>query len=173
MFEWMTVGRMIRWSGRFYPNWSLDAAERTREALSLSDGARVGALTAEASVRLAFVLATAHQPTLVILDGPNTGLDPIARRRLLTDLTSCMNEKKITALIAMDHPYELASAATHASVIRGGTIIMAGACTDLVKSVEGADGGIRESTGDAPRGDSNALSAIYESVMARMPADAT
>lgn len=135
MIEWMTVREIIRWAGRFYENWDAPAVEALREQLSLPGADRVGALSGAARVRLAFVLAIGHHPTLLILDEPTAGLDPIARRRLLANLSPHLVSAEISALVTIDHPYELAEIATHVHVLCNGNTLIAGA-------VERSDSGV-------------------------------
>jgi ABC-2 type transport system ATP-binding protein len=82
-YPWMTVERLGRFVGGFYPTWDAAEYQRLLELLCVPVDRRVAALSQGMRVKVALALALAHHPTLLILDEPTAGLDPAARREFL------------------------------------------------------------------------------------------
>jgi len=85
LFEDLTVDENLRFYGGVYDIGRDRFAERRRYVLEMADlVGRGGELTANLSVgfkqRLALGTATIHEPELLFLDEPTSGVDPVARR---------------------------------------------------------------------------------------------
>jgi len=96
LFEDLTVDENLRFYAGVYDVPRERFAERRRYVLEMADlVGREGELTANLSVgwkqRLALGAATIHEPDLLFLDEPTSGVDPVARRHfwdLLYDLAA-------------------------------------------------------------------------------------
>ena len=62
--------------------------------------------------RIQLAMAMAHRPPLLLLDEPTEGLDPVARRQLLTLLSEHLSDSPATVVIATHHAHEVDSLAT-------------------------------------------------------------
>src|SRR6187399_2914864 len=80
--EWVTG--LVRLNG-FDEKESLDAATRALTAVDLMDaaGKRIGAYSKGMRQRVKLAQAIVHDPELLILDEPLSGMDPIARRKTI------------------------------------------------------------------------------------------
>lgn len=114
------------------------AAERKRwvlEMAGLSD--RPQALTADLAggwkQRLALGCAILHQPPILFLDEPTSGVDPISRRAFW-DLIYQLSEEGVTVLVTT-HFMEEAEYADKVGVIYGGQLIAEGSPDELKSSV--------------------------------------
>jgi ABC-2 type transport system ATP-binding protein len=119
----MTCARLLRHAAAFHPPWDDDYAARLVRVLDVPLEQRVGGLSKGATRRLQLVLALAHRPSLLLLDEPTDGLDPVARRRTLTLLAEHLADTPTTVLIATHHTHELESLADHVGALRGGRLI--------------------------------------------------
>ena len=80
--EWVTA--LVRLNGGT-DSAALEAAKRALDLVDLSDAAhkKIGAYSKGMRQRVKLAQALAHDPELLILDEPLTGMDPIARRKTI------------------------------------------------------------------------------------------
>lgn len=119
----MTCARMLRHAAAFYPQWDPAYADRLTHALGVPLEQRVGGLSKGETRRLQLVLALAHRPSLLLLDEPTDGLDPVARRRALALLAEHLADAPATVLMSTHHVHELDSLADHIGVLRDGRLL--------------------------------------------------
>lgn len=87
LYAYMTVQQLIRFTASFYPDWRSDAASRLLDQFQLPPGRKIKALSKGMRTKLALLLALARRPSLLILDEPTEGLDPVAIEELLQTLS--------------------------------------------------------------------------------------
>lgn len=98
--EWMTVQQHLRYVASFYGNWDADRQEHLLTELELDRRTRVAALSPGDVQKLGLILAVCHHPELLLLDEPVSGMDPIARQRLLEFFLSLLREDQCTIVIS-------------------------------------------------------------------------
>ena len=75
------------------------------------------------------------KPSVVFLDEPCTGLDPIARRGFVSFLGKLADDKKIPAIIMATHYVEeIPSSFTHALIIKSGRVLASGEIGKVLNS---------------------------------------
>ncbi|MEM7586514.1 MAG: ABC transporter ATP-binding protein, partial [Acidobacteriota bacterium] len=95
MFERGTTGSQ----GATGP-WDTAYAEQLLRRFDLHLAQKVGRMSRGQRVKAALLLALARRPKLLILDEPTAGLDPIARREVLTALTDVLEDSERTVLFS-------------------------------------------------------------------------
>lgn len=88
LYPYMTVERLIRFTRSFYPAWRCEVETRLLRQFQLPAARKVRALSKGMRGKLALLLALARRPTLLILDEPSEGLDPVGIEELLQELTT-------------------------------------------------------------------------------------
>ena len=131
----MTCAGLLRHVAAFYPGWDPTYAGHLGNALGVRPEARIGGLSKGETRRLQLVLALAHRPSLLLLDEPTDGLDPVARKRALALLAEHLADTSATVLMATHHIHELDSLADHIGVLRGGRLVMQMSREELQRTV--------------------------------------
>jgi len=108
-------------------------------ALDLSDvwDRACGSLSGGQKRRLDIVMGLIHQPTLVFLDEPSTGLDPQSRANLWNHIRSVRDELGTTVFLTTHYMDEADSLSDRILIIDNGTIVAEGTPAELKKRVSG------------------------------------
>lgn len=92
---------------RFYDRFSSANAGKLAARLRLDLERKVGAYSTGQRTKLALIAALAHQPDLLLLDEPATGLDPVSREVLLDTLFEYLESGERSLLYATHHIAEI------------------------------------------------------------------
>lgn len=113
-----------------------DRANQLLRLIGLSEraGSRVDQLSGGMKRRLMIVRALLHQPKLLVLDEPTTGLDPQVRHEIWQRLEELRKETGITTLISTHYMDEAERLCERLLVIDHGRIIATGTPRELVLS---------------------------------------
>ena len=136
------VGEEIVSHARFY---GIDKATATRRgqdllaALDLGDVWKrpCGSLSGGQRRRLDIVMGLIHEPTLVFLDEPTTGLDPQSRANLWSHIRSLRDRLGTTVFLTTHYMDEADSLSDRILIIDNGTIVAEGTPAELKKRVSG------------------------------------
>jgi ABC-2 type transport system ATP-binding protein len=107
----LTVREIIElFSGLYGKEFSQDEADRAIAEIRLSDHAnmRAGQLSGGQLQRLTLAVATLHDPPLLLLDEPTTGLDPQSRRQLWERIEAMRDQGR--SIVLTTHSMEEAAA---------------------------------------------------------------
>lgn len=114
------------------------ARERAKELLELvklSDAEtmerRVGKYSGGMRRRLDLALALVHQPSVLFLDEPTTGLDPASRRDVWTEVRRLNEQLGVTIFLTTQYLEEADELADRIAIIDGGTIVAQGTPSEL------------------------------------------
>jgi ABC-2 type transport system ATP-binding protein len=122
-YRWMTSARVLEHASTFYPSWDAAYADRLVKSLDIRMDRRTGSLSKGEGRRLQLVMAMAHRPPLLLLDEPTEGLDPVARRQLLTLIAEHLADSPTTIVIATHHIHEVESLADYIAALNGGRLV--------------------------------------------------
>ncbi len=142
----LTVAENIEFVGASFGMSPVRLAERRAELLDRADLTDVtnrlaGDLSGGMRQKLGFVLAVLHSPTLLVLDEPSTGVDPVSRVELWRLITEAA---VLGTAVAITTAYlDEAERATTVYVLDGGRVIAAGGREELTASVPGSIATVR------------------------------
>ena len=137
----LTAEENIRFACEAYGVPRDDRSDRVAELLDLVDLADVAEKEAEEfsggmKKRLDAATALVHQPPLVFLDEPTTGLDPKARNRLWEYFLR-INDRGTTVFLTTQYLEEADQLCDRLAVILDGEIVIEGSPADLKREVGG------------------------------------
>jgi ABC-2 type transport system ATP-binding protein len=121
----LTVSEIIKlYAGVYGLSLSKDRVESILADIKLQDaaGKRYGQLSGGQQQRVSLVIATIHDPRLVLLDEPTTGLDPQSRRQLWERMEA-MREKGHGILLTTHSMEEAESVCDRIAIMDHGQVI--------------------------------------------------
>ena len=122
-YRWMTCARLLQHVAAYYPSWDSKYADHLAKSFDIRMRRKIGSLSKGEGRRLQLVLAMAHRPPLLLMDEPTEGLDPVARRQLLTLISEHLADSPTTIVIATHHVYEVESLADHIGALSAGRLV--------------------------------------------------
>jgi ABC-2 type transport system ATP-binding protein len=134
LFDHLTGATNLELFSGFYENWSSELAESLAAKLDLDLTIKARGYSTGQRAKLAVILALAHQPKLLLLDEPATGLDPVARTTFLDTLYELMQQESFTLLYATHHVAEIERLADHLIFLDKGKVLRHAEKEDLVEN---------------------------------------
>ncbi len=110
----------------YYPAWDAGYAAALLDRFGLDGsarGGRLGDLSHGQARKLQLVQALAHRPSLLLLDEPLDGLDPLARDRVLGALAEHLASHPTTVLLSTHRVHEVEGLGDTLGVLRDGRLL--------------------------------------------------
>ena len=135
-----TGTELLRLQGRLYGLSSRALARRMAELgelIELGDalGRPVGTYSGGMKRRLDLAAALVHDPAVVFLDEPTTGLDPASRARVWSEIRRLNQQLGMTIFLTTQYLEEADELAHRVGIIDNGRIVAEGPPADLKRSV--------------------------------------
>lgn len=130
----LTVAEIIRlFAGIYGVPMSTDKIDHLLDDIKLGDaaGKKFGQLSGGQQQRVSLLIATIHQPRLVLLDEPTTGLDPQSRRQLWERIEA-IREKGYGVLLTTHSMEEAEAVCDRVAIIDHGRVITAAPPQELI-----------------------------------------
>lgn len=127
LYGWMRVREMVRFTATFYAHWNDKHVADLLDQFGLDPECKVKDLSRGMGAQLALVLAMGHDPELLILDEPATGLDVLVRRDFLESIVQVIQQEGRTVLLSSHMVHEVERVADRVAVIEAGRLL---ACED-------------------------------------------
>jgi ABC-2 type transport system ATP-binding protein len=136
LFDGLTAAELLALFARFYGPVPEGRVAETLAAVGLSEKGRsqIKELSGGQQQRIAIALALVHDPEIVFLDEPTTGLDPQARRNLW-DVVESIKERGKTVILTTHYMEEAARLCNRVAIMDGGRIIALDTPVDLVRAL--------------------------------------
>ena len=115
--------------------------EQLLDVVGLSERAdfTVGSYSGGMKRRLEIVRSLIHEPRILFLDEPTTGLDPQARSAVLEYLKKIHKDENITLLITTHYWDEAEGLCDRIAIVDYGKVVALGSPTELKRQVSGGD----------------------------------
>ena len=131
LYDFMTVGEMIRFTAPFFPRWRADLEQRYLRKFELPADRKVKALSRGTRTKLALLLALCRGAELLILDEPTSGLDPAMAEEVLQALVAHVASEEMTVFFSSHQIAEVDQIADHVAIVDRGRTVVTGALDDL------------------------------------------
>lgn len=158
-----TGSELLHLQGRLYGLSRRDANRRVEELAELIDlsdfvDRLIGTYSGGMKRRLDLAAALIHNPDILFLDEPTTGLDPVSRVQVWSEVRRLNQQLGMTIFLTTQYLEEADELANRVGIIHDGHIVAEGTPAELKRSV-GSDVIVARVDGDASR-----LPAVVEAV---------
>jgi ABC-2 type transport system ATP-binding protein len=127
--EGMTVGGMLDYLRGFYPTWDTALEQQLVRQFDLPVRRKLKHLSRGMKMKAAFAGSLAYRPSLIILDEPFSGLDPLVRDELIEGLIERAPE---TTIFLSSHDLsEIESFSSHVGYLQNGRLLFSEEMTVL------------------------------------------
>jgi ABC-2 type transport system ATP-binding protein len=117
----MTVGALLDYMRPFYPTWDRALEQQLVRQFDLPLDRKLRHLSRGMRMKAAFASSLAYRPSLIVLDEPFTGLDPLVRDELIEGLLERAPE---TTIFLSSHDLaEIESFASHVGYLEDGRML--------------------------------------------------
>ena len=130
------VGKLIAFCAQFYPQWDHELVRRLTERFRIDPKNRIPALSQGTQRQVAFILALAQRPELLILDEPASTLDVVARREFLDEILALIRQDGPTVLISSHILSDIERVADHIGILVDGTLKVSEPLDELAESIK-------------------------------------
>ncbi len=137
--DWMSLTDLCRYTAHFYDRWDQDIARDLAKRWELPWDRPIGRLSGGQQRLAALLTALATRPSVLLLDEPAAGLDPIARHSLNDCLIEALLRSDGCTILLSTHLIgDLERLATRVGIMDRGRIVAAGEVDDWQRTVRKA-----------------------------------
>jgi ABC-2 type transport system ATP-binding protein len=131
-----TVKSLVGFCARFYPRWDHDLVSRLLKQFNIDPKKKIAALSQGTQRQVAFILALAQKPDLLILDEPASTLDVVARREFLDETLALIRENGPTVFISSHILSDIERVADHIGILVDGRLVISEALDELEDTIK-------------------------------------
>jgi len=132
----MKVEKLAAFCAQFYPRWDHARVDRLIETFRLDRRKKMSALSQGGQRQVAFLLAVAQRPELLLLDEPASTLDVVARREFLDEILSLLREDGVTVFLSSHILSDIERVADHIGIVADGTLKVSEPLDQLQETVK-------------------------------------
>jgi ABC-2 type transport system ATP-binding protein len=154
IYRWMSVEAVLRFARACYHTWNADLCSELLDLFELPQRMLVRQLSKGMLAKLSLVVALAHEPDLLVLDEPLSGLDPIARDEFLDGVLKGICGGERTVMFSSHQLDEVNRLADSVAIMNAGRILVHCPLEELLRSTKRVravleDGRLPQATSDA------------------------
>jgi ABC-2 type transport system ATP-binding protein len=136
LYRWMRVGEAVGFCKSTFPAWNDQTCRELIGLFGLDPGKKVKHLSKGMLTKLALVLAVSHEPDLLLLDEPLSGLDPVAREDFLDGVLQTICDRGQTVLISSHMLDDVRRLADTVGILYEGRLLLHGDLDSLLTSTK-------------------------------------
>lgn len=123
LFKNATIGWHMNYMQSIFPSWDEGYAKRLLTKFDLNPLLKIKGLSHGQRVKAGLLLILARKPSLLLLDEPTTGLDPVARHEVLNELMDVMLEDDRSILFSSHNTQDVEQLSDDITFLDKGQII--------------------------------------------------
>jgi ABC-2 type transport system ATP-binding protein len=123
IYRWMTVREVLGFCRALYATWKDEQASLLLDAFQLPSGRKVRQLSKGMLAKLSLLIALAHDPQLLILDEPLSGLDPLMRDEFLDGVLQGLCDGERTVIFSSHQLDEVNRLSDSVAVLHAGRVL--------------------------------------------------
>jgi ABC-2 type transport system ATP-binding protein len=131
----MSVKSLIEWTRPLYPRWSGEIEEHLIAVFRINVKKKIGKLSLGQKMQVAFLLAVAPRPKLLLLDEPAANLDTVARRFFLEEIAALAREENTTVFFSSHVLSDVERVADHIGILVNGSLLVNEPLDELKESI--------------------------------------
>jgi ABC-2 type transport system ATP-binding protein len=131
----MTGRQHLALTASFYEHWDSNLIQRLATEWQVPLDRRISALSGGERQKVATLMALGHQPELLVMDEPASGLDPVARRQFMRTILDIASDSSRTILYSSHIVADIERTASHIWVMREGEMVWKGELDRLKESI--------------------------------------
>jgi ABC-2 type transport system ATP-binding protein len=136
IYHWMRIREAIGFCKSCFRQWNDEKCRELVELFGLDLEKKVKQLSKGTQVKLALLLAVSHEPELLLLDEPLSGLDPIAREEFLDGVLRTICDRGQTVLISSHMLDDVRRLADTVGILHEGRLLLQGNLDALLTSTK-------------------------------------
>ena len=136
IYRWMRVREVIGFCKSCFPTWNDKLCREMLKLFGLDPEKKVKHLSKGMLVKLSLLVAVSHEPELLLLDEPLSGLDPIAREEFLDGVLRTICDRGQTVLISSHMLDDVRRLADTIGILNNGRLIVQGNVDQLLTSTK-------------------------------------
>jgi ABC-2 type transport system ATP-binding protein len=150
IYRWMRVREAIGFCKSCFRTWNDQTCRELVDLFGLDPEKKVKHLSKGTQVKLALLLAVSHEPELLLLDEPLSGLDPIAREEFLDGVLRTICDHGQTVLISSHMLDDVRRLADTVGILNEGKLLLQGNLDALLTSTKRICATLRDGCRPAP-----------------------
>lgn len=131
LYNFMTVGQVIRFTRPFFPGWRRELEEKYLELFRLPRGKSLPKLSKGMRTQLMLLLAMARGAELLVMDEPTSGLDPAMIEDILQALADLAADEGVTVFFSSHQLAEVEQICDSVCILDQGQVVIDGVLDDL------------------------------------------
>ncbi|QDU46335.1 ABC transporter ATP-binding protein [Symmachiella dynata] len=136
IYRWMTVRKVIGFVKSFYPSWNDELCDELLDLFELPIDRKVAQLSKGMVAKLSLLLAMSHEPELLVLDEPMSGLDPLVREEFLDGVLRTICRGDSTVLFSSHSIDDVQRLADDVGIMYHGRLLVNRPLDDLLGSTK-------------------------------------
>jgi len=136
IYRWMRVKEVIGFCKSCFETWNDETCREMLELFALDPEKKVKQLSKGTLTKLALLLAVSHDPELLLLDEPLSGLDPIVREEFLDGVLRTICNRGQTVLISSHMLDDVRRLADTVGVLNEGRLVVQGNLDELLTTTK-------------------------------------